>query len=235
LTTGAVAADAKERAEVPLRYDPIEQYAQERIDGWTVLVNKLLSRPEHLSLRAETLELLRDHLYRIRRVVPARPLARLRQVHIWVELAHPRHPCMCYHTSADWLREHGMNPAKAGAVELSNCKNFLSWTHQQPWMVLHELAHAYHDRVLGFDHAEVRACYDQAVASGVYRKVRHIDGRKVRHYALTNDREYFAEATEAFFGTNDYYPFVRAELKEVDPRMYELLEKVWETRPEKKK
>ena len=25
--------------------------------------------------------------------------------------------------------------------------------------------------------------------------------------------EYFAEASEAFFGTNDFYPFVRAELR----------------------
>jgi hypothetical protein len=40
-------------------------------------------------------------------------------------------------------------------------------------------------------------------------------------------REYFAETSEAYFGTNDCYPFVRAELKPHDPRMYELLGKLW--------
>jgi hypothetical protein len=39
--------------------------------------------------------------------------------------------------------------------------------------------------------------------------------------------EYFAEATEAFFGTNDFYPFVRAELKRHDPAAYELMNELW--------
>ncbi len=39
--------------------------------------------------------------------------------------------------------------------------------------------------------------------------------------------EHFAEASEAFFGTNDFYPFVRAELRRHDPGMYALLEKLW--------
>jgi hypothetical protein len=34
--------------------------------------------------------------------------------------------------------------------------------------------------------------------------------------------------TEAFFGTNDFYPFVRAELREHDPEMFEVLREVWE-------
>ena len=38
---------------------------------------------------------------------------------------------------------------------------------------------------------------------------------------------YFAELSEAYFGTNDFYPFVRAELKEHDPRGYALMEKAW--------
>ena len=35
----------------------------------------------------------------------------------------------------------------------------------------------------------------------------------VEHYAATNHKEYFAEATEAYFYKNDFYPFVRGELK----------------------
>ena len=57
--------------------------------------------------------------------------------------------------------------------------------------------------------------------------MRYFNGDMKKHYALNNDQEYFAEATEAFFGTNDFYPFVRAELQEFDPEMYKLLRQVW--------
>jgi hypothetical protein len=137
---------------------------------------------------------------------------------------------MCYHPDAGWLRSHGMNPAKAGAVEVASARNFLSWTVAQPWMVLHELAHGYHDQVLGFDNAEVRACFDAAVSAHLYDSVLGFDGKKRRHYALTDPKEYFAELTESYFGTNDFYPFVRAELKQHDPRAFDLVEKLWGVR-----
>ncbi len=224
-----------EPAKAPPPYDSLAAYAEQELDGWKVLVNRRVLAEENKELRDQTLRLLDDHLYRVTRVVPAEALAKLRKVPIWVELAHPLHPCMCYHPSADWLRSHGMNPQKAGAVELSNCRNFLKWTQEQPWMVLHELAHAYHDGVLSFDNAEIKACYDAALQAKTYESVLDCRGRKRRHYALTNEMEYFAEATEAYFGTNDFYPFVRAELKVHDPRMYDLLEKVWGVRKPPKK
>jgi len=226
----AVAPAARgEESQEPPPWDPRSAYEERRMEGWLVLVHQQLLREEHASLAEQTLELLKDHLYRIRRVVPEPALGRLQAVPIWIELAHPRHPCMCYHLSADWLREHGMNPEKAGAVELANCRNFLSWTHDQPWMVLHELAHAYHHQVLGLDHEGLKACFERAAAEGRYASVLRINGRQERAYALTNVQEYFAEATEAFFGTNDFYPFVRAELKQHDPELYKLLHEVWGT------
>ncbi len=212
-------------------YDAADQYAKQTLEGWTVLVSNRLHDDEHRALCERTLRLLDDHLFRVGRVVPPPALEKLRAMPIWVERAHPRHPCMCYHVSADWLREHAMNPEKAGAVEIANAENFLRWTAEQPWMVLHELAHGYHHRVLGYDHAELHACYERAVASGSYASVLHWDHRRVRAYALTNDREYFAESTEAYFGTNDFYPFVRAELREHDPDMHALLEKLWGVQP----
>lgn len=45
--------------------------------------------------------------------------------------------------------------------------------------------------------------------------------------ALTNPPEYFAELSESWFGTNDFYPFVRAEVTQFDPEMAELLRKLW--------
>jgi hypothetical protein len=123
-----------------------------------------------------------------------------------------------------------MNPEKAGGIEIANAKNFLKWTHDQPWMVLHELAHGYHHQILTYEHKEIKAAYVRAVEAKTYDSVLHIGGQKRRHYALNNPMEYFAEASEAYFGTNDFYPFVRAELKQHDPDMVELLEKLWEVK-----
>src|SRR5438132_151381 len=219
LPTSPSAGDSKDQP-VKQEFDPIDRYVEKRIEGWKVLVHQVLLTPEHRELADQTLKLLDDHLYRITRVVPEPALAKLQRIPIWIELAHPKHPCMCYHISPDWLREHYMNPQKAGAVEIANCKNFLKWTNEQPWMVLHELAHGYHHQVLGHDHKDIRDCYEQAKASKSYESVLHWDGRKVRAYALSNDQEYFAELTESYFGTNDFYPFVRAELQHHDHKMY---------------
>jgi hypothetical protein len=46
--------------------------------------------------------------------------------------------------------------------------------------------------------------------------------------------EYFSECSEAYFGQNDFYPFVRAELKEFDRAGYALMVKEWGEAPVKK-
>jgi len=208
-------------------FAPTSDYRERRMEGWKVLVNReLIDRPE---LARETMRLLRFQLYQITRVVPPEALESLRNTTIWVEYNHPRHPCMCYHPSRRWLEANDFNPEKERGVEIANARNFLSWTKTQPWMVLHELAHAYHHNVLGYDYEPLKKVYKEAVAGKSYESVLHINGRNQRAYALNNDQEYFAECTEAFFGTNDFYPFVRSELKAHDPNMYEVLERAWGT------
>ena len=39
---------------------------------------------------------------------------------------------------------------------------------------------------------------------------------------------YFAELSDAFYGTNDMYPFVRIEVKAHDPGGCKPLRKLWE-------
>jgi hypothetical protein len=96
-------------------------------------------------------------------------------------------------------------------------------------MVLHELAHAYHNQFLdqGFENAEIQAAFEGAMKANRYRSVPRNNGKTEEAYAATNSKEYFAEASEAYFGTNDFYPFVRTELKKHDPEMFRLLEKLW--------
>ena len=129
--------------------------------------------------------------------------------------------------ACEWLAKNGFNPEKAKGVEIGNAARFLKTALDQPSMVLHELAHAYHDRVLGFGHAGLLEAYREAKKAGAYESVLRIGGARERHYALTDPQEYFAEGTEAFFGTNDFYPFVRAELRVHDPKLFRLLEELW--------
>jgi dipeptidyl-peptidase-4 len=98
---------------------------------------------------------------------------------------------------------------------------------KHPAVVLHELAHSYHDQVLGFDDPRILAAYKRAMDAGLYDEVLLYTGRKVRAYAAENHYEYFAEGTEAYFYRNDFYPFVKAELKEHDPVLYNLLVEIW--------
>jgi hypothetical protein len=117
------------------------------------------------------------------------------------------------------------------AVEFTNVRIFEAEVRRMPNFALHELAHAYHDRVLNSDNPEVEATFGKAKSSGKYDKVQRQDseGRKRidRAYAITNAKEYFAECTEAYFSRNDFFPFTREELKQHDSEMFELLAKLW--------
>jgi hypothetical protein len=209
-------------------YPATGRYEVRQVQGWTVLINKdfLEKDPD---LAAKTLTVLDHQLFQVVRRVAADRLKKLRTIRIWVEEREPHHLCMAYHPDAGWLRAHGMNPDKARCVEIANARNFLDWTLEQPWMVLHELAHGFHDQFLdgGYENVAVHSVYERAMAAKRYATVLRGNGKDDRAYAASNPMEYFAEASEAFFGTNDFYPFVEAELRRHDPEMFALLTKIW--------
>jgi len=226
LVAGAEAAPEETPAPKP-RYEPTCNYTVREICGWKVYVNNVLLG-EQRRLGRQTLRLLRTKLYEIHRTVPKPAVEKMQTIPIWVEWRDRGFPCACYHVSRDWLAEHGYNPEKARSVEIANAAAFLDWTHEQPSMVLHELAHGYHDIFLGgYDNADLKKAWQRAVDDKSYEQVLHWDGKTVRAYALNNPQEYFAELSEAWFGTNDFYPFVRAEVRKHDPEAARLLPKLW--------
>ena len=221
------AAGSKE-SNARTAYDPTDRYGVRQVEGWTVLVNKrFVAREPKLSM--ETLTLLRQQLRQIVQRVPAVAVKKLRTIHFWVEENEPHHPCMTYHPNPDWLRDHDMNPDKARCVELSNARNFLKWTQEQPWMALHELSHGYHHQFLdgGFNNAEVKTAFDGAMKAKRYESVLRSNGKKEKAYAATNSMEFFAEASEAYFGINDFYPINRADLQQHDPETFETVKRLW--------
>ncbi len=199
-----------------------------QIEGWRVYVSDQLRKSKPQATQA-ALKLLEAQLQEVARVIPAGPLAQLRKTPLWFTLKpEGSRPSGEYHPDVGWLRRHGRDPAMAKAIQFTNVPIFAREIKRMPMLALHELAHAYHDQVLGFDEAEIKAAYDQAVKSGSYEAVKRPWTKTVeKAYAITNHKEYFAESTEAFFGTNDFYPFNRADLQEHDPRMCELLARLW--------
>jgi hypothetical protein len=199
------------------------------IEGWTVLVDTRLLEPANDALGKRSLALLRDHLSRINDVVPQDKLEKLHAVTIQLDLNHGSLKAMQYHPSPDWLVNHGFSRDLAKRVHISNATGFADVRHQhiQPWCVLHELAHAFHDQVLGFEESRIKAAWEKYKASGHGDSVLYVGGQKRKHYALTNQMEFFAEMSECYFGTNDFFPFVHGELKESEPEIYQLLREVW--------
>jgi Glucose-regulated metallo-peptidase M90 len=226
ILTGATAVDAAEPPKIAGRQT-------RQIEGWTLLISdELLEKEKDHTARA--LELLTVQLAEIVRVVPAAAVAELQKVPLWISPEYSgTQPRAEYHPAAFWLLLHKRNPAMTKAIEFTNVRIFERETKRMPNFALHELAHAYHHRVLenGFENAEIKAAYKQAKSDGLYDQVeqRFGDGRSatVRAYAMTSQQEYFAECSEAFFSANDFFPFTRNELARHDPAMFELLKKLW--------
>jgi len=220
LSAGAVRGD-----DAPTFYDPIER----EIEGWKIDVDPQLLAAENADIAERAFAALGNHLQRITYILPKERVAEMREFRIWLELDNPELGSMQYHPNRGWLIAHGHDPRLAKHVHIPRAKHLIDphmWA-KHPYVVLHELAHAYHDQILDFDNAEIVAAYEAAKESGTYDEVLLYTGQTVKHYGLNNQMEYFAEATEAYLGVNDFYPFVRAELSQHDPTMFALLEHIW--------
>jgi dipeptidyl-peptidase-4 len=200
------------------------------IEGWKVSVDvALLPGGTAADEGAAVLKMLANHLQRIAILLPEEPLAKMRTCGIRIEHRHPELAPMQYHPDSDWLVSRGYDPALAKKVHIPRAADLLSRGQmlKHPAVILHELAHAYHDQILNFDEPEIMKAYRSAMDKGIYDKVLLYTGQQVKHYATTDQKEYFAESTEAYLYRNDFYPFVAAELKQHDPAMYAIMEKVW--------
>ncbi|MHC4654486.1 MAG: hypothetical protein ACYS91_05635, partial [Planctomycetota bacterium] len=209
---------------------PKPEFEIRNIEGWTVYINQK-DLTEHKEQMDEALDHLQNQLYQTVRVLPQPAITKTQElVPIWVEFDTLG---TAYHPERKWLTDRGHQPPEglgsvAGFCKVrSFCKNAL----HQPWVVLHELTHGYDYQFLGhgrhYSNKVIDSAYKRAKRRGTYDSVSCRYSSDTRHYAMNNKMEYFAENTEAYFGTNDFYPFVRAELREHDPHACRLLENMW--------
>lgn len=218
------------RGDDPKKDDLPTSRTVRNVEGWTVKVDDRLLRAPNEELGVKALRFLENKLSDIKVVVPADKVKKLQEATIVLDLNHGKLIPMQYHPSASWLKSNGYSPDLARCVHVPRAADLATKrnVNEQPWVVLHELAHAYHDQVLGFGHPRIREAYEEYKKSGRGDKTLLYNGRRVKHYALTTPQEFFAEMTEAYFGVNDFFPFNRAELQESEPDIYHLLADIWE-------
>ncbi len=199
------------------------------IEGWTVRVDDRLLRQADELPGKQVLKSLENRLANIKAVTSVETLAKLQGITIVLDISHGKLTSMQYHPSAAWLKDNGY------AVDLARCVHIpvasaLVEPRQinvQPWVVLHELSHAYHDQLLGFDDPRILRAYHQFKQSGRGEPALLVTGQRGRHYGLTDHKEFFAEMTEAYFGTNDFFPFNRGELLTSEPAIHQLMAEIW--------
>lgn len=195
-------------------YTPTRDYKVGSIQGFRVLMHKavIADPPLFNKVLAEAEEQLGD----INKTVRPDRLIVLKNVPIWFcpDADHVSTVGAEYHPSADWLRQNGRNPDMAGGIQVGSSVRFLRYSEQFPWMLMHELAHAYEFRKIGPENTTLKQVYNQ-------------QKRLYNTYHKANHHEYFAELTEAYFGRNDTYPFVREDIRKYDPVGYRFLQSVW--------
>lgn len=210
----------KRRASVPT-----SKYRKRQIEGWTVYVSPPLVQQK--AYGDEICKLLRYKLHLVKRYMPEKALEQLQKVPIWLERDSRAVPYMTYHACAKKLKAGNQNPDKLGAIEIGNAERFLQWQNLQQFAILNQLARAYYGQVLSKEIKEIKGAWEKTVKGGKYDSVLRFDGKHVRHPAMNDPLEFFAEMTESYYGINDHYPFLQFETRQYDPNTCRLLEKLW--------
>lgn len=221
--------------------DPPVDYEIRQMKGYTVLLHHdvtLRPRDRHQRWPIDVLEQELDDL---NRAVGQKLKTVLQQVPVWVnwDAIDPKAPntvAVYFGVTGKAPERLGRNPLKANGIEILSLKRLGELrppgSKFQQVITLHEMAHAVHHRVLGFDGPETKAAYQLAVDRKLYDHVADRFGQLGRAYARTNHAEYFAELSCAYLDTCHQYPFNYSDLKSYDPAGFALVESVWKS-PEK--
>lgn len=212
------------RERIPTSIRPLKDFKQHNIQGFNVNVHPELAG--HSAI-ADVLERIDHDLAGMVRLIKSSQTEQLRKIPIWVQYKFVKDGLLWYHTSKDWLAANDYPIKLENSIEISNVAAFLRLEKEKPHGLLHEFAHAYQDLYIPRLQEALGSAFKLAVASKKYELVANENGSKMRAYAITDETEYFAELSEAYFGINDFYPFTRKELAEFDKAGYRLMQEAW--------
>jgi hypothetical protein len=217
--------------------DAVPGYKYREILGFRLLVNnKVLEEDANWTGRRRPLEVLEMEFSMLIRDLPPRAIAVLRMIPIWVEWARQEHilekrpgvAVACYHPGNKLNQRVGYRFDTLEEAVKSNCVEILTMKtltechqgdRQDYCVLLHEFTHAVHHHLFDFDNPVIKAAYAHAMAQDLYED----------KYAATNEKEYFAEISCAYFDHLFYRPETRDDLKTYDPVGYHMMELTWGT------
>ena len=183
-------------------------YEKRNIEGWVVKVDKDLLTQEFKENTESNIQLVTEELVEIGKVLPESVLKKLRKVTICITPCNIRTPLNA--PQADYTHRDRL-------VRLGNFHNYHVYSKIWTGIILHELAHAYHYKVLGYRNSKIRKAYRRALKTGHYKG----------YYPAKNEFEFFAVTTVAYFGKEKDYPANREELERDDPETARLIGKLW--------
>jgi len=206
-------------------------FTTKKVEGFTLIVHPETERHEG-EFKKPPSEVLELELKLLSQILNPRALAAVKRLPFWVEwdesvdLGNGRRggTVIAYYLSADQFsaRRLGEHPLRSKTITICNLKT-LTALHQPgvdkgQCILLHEVAHAVHDQLIGFNNPEIISAYQQAMNRKLYEP---------GLYAASSYREFFAEMTCAYLDRLDYFPRNRADLKKHDPQTYKMIEKFW--------
>ncbi|MFM7152388.1 MAG: hypothetical protein ACKO23_21375 [Gemmataceae bacterium] len=230
----------------PKSLSAIPGYKKHTMQGFTLLINNAVyENNEDPKWKRQPLDVLDLELGTVVRRLPDRAVKALQTLLIWVEWEDLTDPDLekgavakyygVMGNLALWSLGQNKHPLKANNVEIINMKS-LTREHQpgvktERCVILHEMAHAVHHQVFGFNNKSVQNAYTQAMNRRLYDEAVDVYGRTLRPpYASRNPMEYFAEMSCAYLDKLHYYPFTVDDLKKHDPVGYRMMELTWGTR-----
>ena len=172
-----------------------------------------------MALRAESSRTAADRL-------PSTSIGTLRHTPVWIDVSFNDPENMAIYMedvqdpgSVDLPYVNGIR------VSAEAIKEELAYEESEGFAI-HELAHAWH--CMAYDPCwsgtRIMSAYAAAMSDDLYDSVPYLYGGNERAYAATDDAEYFAELSEAWFDTNDYFPFNRDEVRAHDPNGAKVVE-----------
>jgi len=231
-----------------------QRYTTYKVHDYLVHVNKDLLTLGNEKVQI-AMDILEDRLVDAAAVIPKGALKQLEKIPFFVEAKNSFATAEKVNGVAlasmyfpIGQKYEGVPVEKQGGIEIAAPAFLLepwqkSTNKLNPYWMLHEMAHAYHDRVLGMDNKRVREAYNSAQVKKLYDEVEmktigwnnRIEIQRKPAYARTNELEYFAELSVAYLAENWQYPYTAESLRKHDPSGYALMKEVWGERIEKKK
>ena len=211
--------------------EPVPGFKMQKIEGFTFLIEEEVFKTDVSKYERKPLEVLELECRTLAKILSPKALDTLKALVIWVKwddrmpLTNGRKGsavAVYYGGTPALMAKAGKHPLQAKTVTIHSLR--LLTEARQPTrdrgdcLLLHEIAHAVHDQLLGFNHAGIKAAYQQAMERQLYDK---------DLYIATNEREFFAELTCAYLDKLPYYPYTRADLAKHDPASFKLMESIW--------